>query len=137
MITVDAYFMGRREKYPQDLTPAIEAAAAVTVAKANQLLTRFRASTGDQQQRGVRSGWRPPAVNAATKGASKTSGHMRGEALDIEDNDEGVDAWLMTPTGEQALRDCGLWHEHPRDTPTWAHVQTFPPGSGNLHFYAR
>jgi hypothetical protein len=137
MITVDAYFMGRRARYRHDLTPAIEEAAVVTVAKANQLLTRFRDATDDNASRGVRSGWRPPAVNAATPGASKTSGHMRGEALDIEDNDEALDAWLMTPAGEQALRDCGLWHEHPRDTPTWAHVQTFPPGSGNLHFYAK
>jgi hypothetical protein len=33
------------------------------------------------------------------------------------------------------LRDLGLWMEHPDKTPTWLHIQTVPPGSGNRVFW--
>lgn len=137
MITRDDFFMGRDKAYPQDLTPEIEDCAKQTIERANLLLTRFRADTGDTYARKVNSGWRPPAVNAATPGAARKSKHMLGQAIDIDDDNGALDDWLMTPEGEAAMREIGLWHEHPRDTPQWSHIQTVPPGSGNLHFLAK
>lgn len=137
MITRDDFFMGRDKAYPHDLTDEIEVNAQVTIDRANLLLTRFRAETGDTYARKVNSGWRPPSVNAATPGAARKSKHMLGQAIDIDDDNSALDDWLMTPEGETALREIGLWHEHPRDTDGWAHVQTVPPGSGNLHFLAK
>ena len=142
MITRNDYFTAtdgtRRDiHYSGDMNPMIEDNAEVTVGKANLLLARFRESTGDTAQRKVNSGWRPPMVNASTKGASPTSRHMTGEAIDIGDEDGKLDEWLMTEVGTAALIELGLWHEHPRDTPGWAHWQTVPPKSGNRHFYAK
>ena len=134
MITVDDYFMGRRETCPDEYESHFAINAVVTVDRANLLLSKFRVATGDTDSRKVRSGWRPPSINAKTPGAATKSGHMDGRSLDIEDVVNDFDAWLMTTAGEDALRHCNLWHEHPEATPTWAHVQTYPPGSGNLHF---
>jgi hypothetical protein len=129
--------MGRDKAYPHDLTESIEAAAETTINRTNLLLTRFRQETGDTYARKVNSGWRPPAINASTPGAARKSKHMLGQAIDIDDDNGALDDWLMTYEGERAMREIGLWHEHPRDTPQWAHLQTVPPGSGNLHFLAK
>ena len=148
MITRLDYFTAqdgtRRDiHYSNDMTPAIEASAKVTVSKSNLLLAWFRESTGDTAQRKVNSGWRPPSVNASTKGASPTSKHMNGEAIDIGDADGKLDEWLLTEVGTAALIELGLWHEHPLtskgepSTPKWAHWQTVPPKSGSRHFYAK
>lgn len=137
MITREDYFMGRDKAYPHDLTESIEKDAETTINRTNMLLTRFRQDTGDTYARKVNSGWRPPAINAKTPGAARKSKHMLGQAIDIDDDNGALDDWLMTPEGETALREIGLWHEHPRDTDGWAHVQTVPPGSGNLHFLAK
>ena len=140
MITVTDYFMGRRETHPLDLSPAIERNAALTVEIANHLLALAEAAgikvpakpaTGSQ----VASGWRPPDVNAATKGAATNSKHMTGQAVDLYDPDGRLDAWLMSEAGQAALVELGLWLEHPSSTPGWAHVQTIPPGSGHRVFY--
>jgi len=137
MITRDDFFMGRDKAYPNELTPEIEACAKTTIERANLLLARFRQDTGDTYARKVNSGWRPAAVNAATPGAARKSKHVLGQAIDIDDDNGALDEWLMSPEGEQAMREIGLWHEHPSDTDGWAHVQTVPPGSGNLHFLAK
>ena len=46
-----------------------------------ELLEAIRAHFGRPLK--INSGFRGPAVNAATPGSSKTSQHMRGEAADI------------------------------------------------------
>lgn len=140
MITVDDYFMGRRELYPLALSPDIERNAARTVAVANALLARalgagIRLETNAKTGSGVNSGWRPPAVNAATKGAATNSKHMLGLAVDVHDPDGKIDAWLMTDAGQQALKDVGIWIEHPDATPGWSHWQIVQPGSGRRVFY--
>ena len=129
--------MGRDKAYASELTPEIEANAKVTIDRANLLLSRFKAATLDTYSRKVNSGWRPAAVNAATPGAARKSKHMLGQAIDIDDDNGALDDWLMEPEGEAALREIGLWHEQPRDTIGWAHVQIVAPASGNLHFYAK
>ena len=132
--------MGRRETHPLDLTPAIETEAARTVDLANQLLAAALADgvevgTSPVTKTQVSSGWRPPDINAGTKGAAVNSKHMTGQAVDLYDPAPGkLKAWLMTGHGQAALMRIGLWMEAPGSTPLWAHVQSKPPGSGRRVF---
>lgn len=140
MITINDYFMGRRELHPLALTPDIERSALRMVELANSLLSQalsygvsvpVNPKTGSQ----VSSGWRPPAVNAATAGAAVNSKHMLGQALDIYDPEGDLDDWLMTGEGQAALAALGLWMEHPSATKGWCHIQSMPPRSGRRVFY--
>ena len=135
MITQEQFYKGRDKAFACDLTPEIRANAVETLKRANHLLDEFyTCNPSAYRNRGCNSGWRPPAVNACTKGAAKKSNHMLGKAIDIGDDDEQLDTWLMTPEGQSALVRIGLWMEHPSATPRWAHVQTVPPGSGRRVF---
>lgn len=138
MISMTNYWRGRDVLYRHDLTPEIEHAAGVTVALANRLLVlaadagiegRIDPKTGSA----LTSGWRPPAVNAATPGAAATSKHMTGQAIDLYDPTGALDAWILA--NPQVITELGLWQEHPSSTVTWAHVQTVAPRSGNRVFY--
>lgn len=139
-ITVEQYFMDRRELYASALTPTIERNAVVTVAKMNQLLDAAHAAgltmTKKHPVHGalLSSGWRPPSLNATTPNASPTSLHMTAGAGDVYDPDEKLDLWLMSSMGQIALTTIGLWLEHPVSTIGWSHVQTSPPPSGNRVF---
>lgn len=140
MITVDDYFMGRREQYPLALTPAIERNAVRTVNLVNALMARalidgVHMTINPVTRTPLTSGWRPPAVNAVTPNAAVNSRHMTAEACDVYDPEERIDTWLMSPAGQAALKDLGLWMEHPSATVSWAHVQIVPPHSGNRVFY--
>jgi hypothetical protein len=136
MISLEQYWMGRDVAYPLAMTPQIEANAMRTLGVVNALIERARAAgvpfVLNAAGSLVRSGWRPPAVNAATANASKTSMHMTGEAIDLEDTRGKIDAWMLANPG--VLRELGLWQEHPDATPTWAHVQLRPPKSLNRVF---
>ncbi len=137
MIELKDYWMGRDSQYPLALTPAIRTNAIRTVDLANLLLgAALKAGLsihGHANGSLVSSGWRPPAVNAATPRAAKMSKHLTGEAIDLYDPDDALDAWLMG-AGQAELVRLGLWLEHPDATPRWTHVQTRPPGSGNRVF---
>lgn len=139
-ISLADYFMGRRELHPMALTPDIERNALRTVHLANQLLQQA-ASYGVSvdlhpvNKSPVSSGWRPPAINAATVGAAPNSKHMTGLAIDIYDPDGDLDDWLMTGEGQACLGALGLWMEHPSATKGWSHVQTVPPRSNRRVFY--
>lgn len=140
MITITDYFMGRREKFPTALSPAIEREAYRTVELANKLLAQaatFGVSVDlhPVNKSPVSSGWRPPAVNSTTAGAAVNSKHMTGQAIDIYDPDGDLDDWLMSGEGQAAMTALGLWHEHPSATKGWAHLQTIPPRSGRRTFY--
>jgi hypothetical protein len=139
-ISLPEYWMGRDETYPLAMSPAIARAAVTTVDLANKLLV-LAASCDVHLMRNartgslVRSGWRPPSVNAITPGAAPNSKHMTGQAIDIEDPDGDLDEWLMTKDGLDTLVHLGLWLEHPSATKGWTHVQTIPPKSLNRVFY--
>lgn len=140
MITVADYFMGRRERFPLAMSPAIEREAHRTVALLNALLSRAQADgvalhTNPDTNTLLTSGWRPPAINSTTPGASATSKHMTAQAGDVYDPKEELDAWLMSPKGQAAMAEIGLWHEHPSATKGWAHLQTIPPSSRRRTFY--
>lgn len=134
MIELEQYWMGRDRSYANELTDEIRKNAVETVRRANLLIGCYQKATGDVRPRGVNSGWRPSAVNAATPKAAKKSKHMLGLALDIADASKTMKAWLMTPAGQQALVECELWMEHPDATPAWVHVQIVPPASNRRVF---
>ena len=125
MITLQEYLMGRDKKYT--LTPDLEANAEETVDKVNPLLAKFGES------RKVRSGWRPPEVNAGTPNAAPRSKHMTCEACDLDDPEGDLDEWALEHP--EVLQEIGLWQEHPSATKSWAHFQIVPPKSGNRVFY--
>lgn len=126
MITLAQYFMGRDKKYAAELTDEMRQNAQNTVDLANALLQEFG------EERGVNSGWRPAAVNAAVPNAAKKSKHMLCLAIDISDDDGDLDNFCME--NQDVLERLGLWLEHPDATPKWCHVQIVPPGSGKRVF---
>ena len=134
IITLVDFYKGRDVTYASELTPAIQANAAVTVERVNALLAAFYASQPDGSYRTVNSGWRPAEVNASTFGSATNSKHMTGQACDLSDDDEKLDGWCLLAEGRAALERIGLWQESPPSTPRWAHLQIVPPKSGNRVF---
>lgn len=130
MITAKGFWRGRDVEFKSQLTAEIKANAEITIERANALLVR-----AGLESRDATSGWRPAAVNAATAGAAKKSNHLMGRAVDIADPDKKLQQWCLVNL--KVLEELGLWMEHPRDTPTWTHVQIVPPGSGKRVFYAK
>lgn len=132
MITVTEYLQGRDKLYPLEFSPTIMANAVRTVELANKVLVLAKGAGVPIKPRAdgtmTNSGWRPPSLNAKTPGASRTSLHMSGEAIDLNDPAGDLDAWFarVAPT---VLTDLGLWLEHPSATPEWSHLQTKPPPS--------
>ena len=131
MITLTDYWKGRDSEYASELTEEIRANAEVTVAKANALLSAFESAGGSE--RGVTSGWRPAAVNAAIPTAAPKSKHMTGQAIDLADPEGDLDEWCLANLS--ALKELGLYLEHPASTKGWTHVQIVAPRSGNRVFY--
>ena len=135
-ITLDDYWMGRDKSYAKDLTDEIRKNAEQTVTKVNLLL--FHAvkdgvvliSTNKRSL--VASGWRPPAVNAATPNAAPKSHHMSGKACDVSDPTGSLDRWCLANPDELAA--IGLWQESPASTIGWCHLQTVAPASGRRVF---
>lgn len=132
MILLADYWMGRRLTHALSLTPEIEHEAHHTVLAANALLDTMGADGVERKVHPgtgmlITSGWRPPAVNAATAGAAKNSLHMTGRAIDVYDPEGRIDSWCMTHL--DLLAAAGLWLEHPDYTPRWSHWQTLAPGS--------
>lgn len=67
-------------------------------------------------------------INPSAMGSS----HLYGCAVDIEDTDGKLKTWLKA--NEKKLAECGLWMEAPESTPSWAHLQSYTPKSGNRYF---
>jgi hypothetical protein len=135
MISIEQFYMGRDKQYAADLTSLVKVNAAITVSRANSLLDAFYKAVPTAHQRGLNSGWRPPAVNKTVPNAAFMSKHTTGQAIDIGDDDGQLDAWCMTDVGKRAMTDIGLWLEHPSSTPRWCHLQIVPPHSGNRVFF--
>lgn len=133
MITLEAFYMGRDKAYKGELTDELRQNAEDMVTKANLLLQRYCAATGDPEL-GVRSGWRPPEVNFGVPGAAPQSKHMKCNAIDLADMMHKIKSWCVSNL--DVLEEIGLWMEAPECTPTWLHVQRVPPGSGHRVFIA-
>jgi hypothetical protein len=120
------YFLQHQhDAIPGELTDEIQTNAADLLPRVLALLAEF----GDA--RGLRSGWRPAAVNAATPGAAAHSRHMTGQAVDVDDDDNALDAWIT----DTKLEQYGLAREHPDSTPSWCHLQNALPPSGRRTFF--
>ena len=140
MIELRDYWMQRDKDYSKSLTVEIEHEAARTVDLANKLLDTAALfgvilPTHPVNHTHVSSGWRPPAINAATPNAAVNSKHMTGQAIDIYDPDGELDDWLMTEKGQATLESIGLWIESPACSKGWSHLQTVPPKSGRRVFF--
>jgi len=139
-ITLPDYYMGRDKTHGSELTPELQANAVETVRRVNLLLESAAAagvyaSIDSITKTIVGSGWRPASVNGKVKNAAKKSTHMTCEACDIRDTGKRALArWVCTADGRAALARIGLWCERPQWTPSWLHVQTRKPKSGN-RFY--
>lgn len=92
----------------------------------------------------VNSGYRPPSVNAKTKGAAAKSWHQYCAALDIQDPVAPIAGrlefgrlgrWVVDNI--DTVNHFGLWVEAPDQTPGWLHVQIYPPPSGKKIFRVR
>jgi hypothetical protein len=139
MIQLADYFMGRDREFGHLLGHDLRHNAGVTVEVANKLLVLAKTagvSLEASPRTGsiVSSGWRPPAVNSSVPGAAVRSKHLSCQAIDLYDPDGDLDEWCLA-VAETALRDLGLWLEHPAATKGWCHVQTVPPRSGRRVFY--
>lgn len=62
------------------------------------------------------------------------SAHLYGCAVDIADPNGKLAYWLQTCVGQNKLKDCGLYMENPKATPTWVHLQSYAPKSMNRIF---
>lgn len=135
-LTLADYWMGRNESHPDDMTPEIVRNAGHLLRRVNNLIALMHAIeieahpiTGNP----IASGWRPPAINAATRNAAPRSKHMSGNAVDLYDPEGDIDAWCMEHL--DFLADAGLWLEHPSATKGWCHLQQVPPRSERRVFY--
>ena len=126
LLTLSDYLMGRDASYRADYTEEIAANAVATVGRINRFLQR---SGFDGH---VNSGWRPPALNAATRGAARRSKHLLALACDLHDADGRSDQYCIDH-GE-LLEELGLWQESPGTTPGWCHLQIVAPASGHRVF---
>lgn len=127
MLIPDDYWMARDKTHAADLTASIVGNARDLLGRVNLLLAW--AMQDNVRPAGVASGWRPPALNAATPHAAKNSKHMTGDAIDLRDNGtRDLARWCLKNL--DALDEIGLWMEDPQWTPTWVHLQRLPPGSG-------
>ena len=126
MLTKDEILMGRDKQYAADYTPEISA-------NVDDLLMRMNLVRGKYgKPMSPSSGWRPPAVNAGTKGAAKASNHMLGNAVDIKDPNGDLARWVLENL--DVIQEAGLWLEDFRWTKGWVHFQRVPPGSGKRIF---
>jgi hypothetical protein len=139
MISLEQYWMGRDSQHGADLTEEVISNAQGLLERVNALLARaeqgeIKPGLDAQTGTAVASGWRPKAVNDATSNAGKTSKHISGCALDLRDTlpERPLARWCLR--NRQMLEEIGLWMEDPRWTPSWVHLQSVPPGSGNRVF---
>ena len=107
------------------LPPSMRSNADTLLLRVNKLLEGY---TGTVQ---VSSGYRPPSLNQAVGGAS-LSWHQQCAAIDLVDTDGSL--WEHCLKNLELCADLGLWLEDKRWTPTWVHLQIYPPGSGRRIF---
>lgn len=122
-ITLDGLLMRRVDV--AELSPAMSGNAHALVSRVNALLAAYSGIVA------VSSGYRPPDVNRAVGGAA-LSWHQQCAAVDLVDVDGKL--WAYCLNNLELCADLGLWLEDKRWTPTWIHLQIYPPKSGNRIF---
>lgn len=123
MITRAEILMGRHTEYP--LTAELEENFGKLLKAVNVVRERF------MQPMIVSSGYRPGHYNKDANGA-KGSLHKTLQAVDFKDENRKLAYFLEN--NEHILEEAGLYMEQPAFTPTWVHLQTRAPRSGNRIF---
>lgn len=113
MISRKEVLMGRDTEYP------LEAEVEKNLEKLLKAVNLLRELYAKPMN--VSSGYRPGKYNTAAGGA-KNSSHLTCEAVDFKDADGLIKKFCTV----EVLEKCGLYMEHPDNTPTWCHVQIRP-----------
>lgn len=120
LIDITAYFMGRKELYPNDYNDTIGDNADKLLLNVNALLNEL----GIEEAK-VSSGWRPPSINGALTNAAKKSAHMIGLAVDILD-DKNQTLGKLVASRPELLKKYNLWLEDLGSTrgqfSNWVHL---------------
>lgn len=125
-ISKDELLKGRDQQYPNDYTQEI----SDNLNKFLIPINKIRDAWGKPMI--VNSGWRPPAINAATPGAAAHSKHEIGLAADISDPDGSL--WMWVLENLQLMKDLDIFMEDKRWTPGWTHFGLGQPASGHRIF---
>lgn len=123
MLTEKEFLMGRDKQSP--LTEEMKKNTQKLLSAVNKLLSFYGKKVS------ISSGYRPASINSSVGGA-QGSAHQTCEAVDIADPKSEFAKWCMA--NQDKIKECGLYLEDPRWTPTWVHLQIRPPKSGKLVF---
>jgi Peptidase M15 len=122
---IDAKKVLKNRILPENLT-------TFQLSNLNQLIERVNALLADYPHSvEVSSGYRSAALNASLPNSGAKSWHLQCAAVDLADK-PGLLQYILERLQECA--DIGLWLEDPRHTPTWIHLQIYPPSSGRRVF---
>lgn len=138
VITREMYLMGRERRFPEALTPELEANLVLLLEPVNLFVASATAEgvpIGVDERTGtiVASGWRPLAVNDRTQNAGADSTHIWCLGIDLQDlTPERLLARFALRCARQGglLEQWGLYMERPQWTPDWVHLQLRSPKSG-------
>lgn len=125
MLTKEDLLKGRDKAYPNDYTDDVSRNLDGMLLLLNKCAEAGAPFAKDDPSS---SGWRPPAINGATKGAAKASTHQTGEAADMRDPKGELRKWVLANLA--LMKQLGLYMEDFRWTATWVHFQKRPPASG-------
>ena len=125
-ISKDELLKGRDKTYASDYTEEV----SDNLDKLLISLNKIRDAYGDVMI--CNSGWRPPAINAATPGAAAHSKHEIGLAADFSDPTGKLMNWILNNL--DMMQQLGLYMEDFRWTPSWCHIQLGAPKSGKRIF---
>lgn len=127
-VTASGRYPERWDSEEWDLETTLNAVELLE--RVNALLLHLKISKAD-----VTSGFRPSEVNSKTKGASKKSAHLTGEAVDLLDDQNQTLAKQIT---KDLLEKFDLYREdfdYTRGKYTnWVHLQTRKTRSGKRIF---
>lgn len=131
----------RRSAYAEEFLPRaaeLQANGDDTDRRIRALYAEYCAETGaDPAAMRYSSGWRPTAVNEATRNSAKLSTHGDADAGDVACGQAGGFAWWCWKNTAR-LEHHGLYMEHPAATvlraraekrEPWCHLQRVPPKS--------
>jgi len=113
--------------YHEDLLPEYKENAKKLLEVVNPFLEELGVTSCK-----VSSGFRPAAINAATKGAGTKSKHLSCEAIDLEDVDGKIMNLILNNLDK--LQKYNLACENWDWTPSWSHIQNVLPNSGKRIF---
>lgn len=135
MISVEDYFKayaGHPEITPEKIDRAWILLQRVNVALTEALVAgvplQHNPTTGTYVSGQKNGGFR---ISTTSVGAAKSQ-HREARAVDVYDPNRALATWVIA--NQARMRELGLWIEDPRWTPTWVHLQSLAPGSGNLVF---